>query len=511
MVSAYTGSQVRAAERPLLDRGEGPALMARAAHGLALVVLRELQRTGGAYGRRVAAVVGAGNNGGDALFALAEIARRGVRTAAVLAGRTAHAGGLAAFEVAGGRVTEELERADVVVDAVLGTGFSGEFRPPLPRPAGTVVACDLPSGVGADTGAAGPAVWRADVTVTFGALKTGLLVGRGRELAGRVEVVDIGLGPYLPEPDVRALDAAAAAALLPEPRDDWQKYSRGVLGLVAGSAEFPGAAVLSTAGALATGVGMVRLVAPEGVRRLVLATHPEIVGSEDARGRVQAWAVGPGIADDDGQRRALAVALGWGLPTVVDASALSALVDLLAVGRVPLGPEAELRLGEVQSGLAGEGTVTGEHIVLTPHAGELESLLANLSGADGPGRAEIEAQPLRWAREAARRIGVTVLLKGPATVAAAPDGTALVQGSGHPYLATAGSGDTLTGILGALLATATQSDPHRTVRPVELAALAAYIHQAAGQRAAEGGPFGAGELAAAVRKAVKDAQLMGPA
>lgn len=330
MVSAYTGTQVRAAERPLLARGDGPALMARAAHGLALVILRELQRTGGVYGRRVAAVVGKGNNGGDALFALAELARRGVRTTAVLAGHTCHVEGFAALEAAGGRVTEGLEPADVVVDAVLGTGFSGEFRPPLPRPSGRVVACDLPSGVDADTGAAGAAVWRADVTVTFGALKTGLLVGRGRALAGRVEVVDIGLGPHLPEPDVRSLDAAAAAALLPAPRDDWQKYSRGVLGLVAGSEDYPGAAVLSTAGALATGVGMVRLVAPDGVRRLVLAAHPEIVGSVEPRGRVQAWAVGPGIADDDGQRRALAVALGSGLPTVVDASGLEALLEFLA-------------------------------------------------------------------------------------------------------------------------------------------------------------------------------------
>ncbi|BCT77081.1 bifunctional NAD(P)H-hydrate repair enzyme [Sinomonas cyclohexanicum] len=503
MVSAYTGSQVRAAEGPLLDRGEGPALMARAAHGLALAILRELQRAGGVYGRRVAAVVGKGNNGGDALFALAELARRGVRTTAVLAGRTAHADGLAAFTAAGGRVTEGLEPADAVVDAVLGTGFSGEFRPPLPRPSGTVVACDLPSGVDADTGAAGAAVWRADVTVTFGALKTGLLVGRGRELAGRVEVVNIGLGPHLPEPDVRSLDAAEAAALLPEPRDDWQKYSRGVLGLVAGSEDFPGAAVLSTAGALATGVGMVRLVAPDAVRQLVLAAHPEIVGSPEPRGRVQAWAVGPGIADDGGQRRALAVALGSGLPTVVDASGLEALLEFLAADPGSRGSAAEPRLGEVLARLAEEGTVAGEHIVLTPHAGELESLLANfISGGDAPSRAAIEAQPLRWAREAARRIGVTVLLKGPATVAAAPDGTALVQGAGHPYLATAGSGDTLTGILGALLATAAHPDAPDAVRAVELAALAACIHQTVGRLAAEGGPFGAGALGGAVREAV---------
>ncbi|MDQ0258693.1 hydroxyethylthiazole kinase-like uncharacterized protein yjeF [Sinomonas atrocyanea] len=466
MTEAFTGTQVRAAETPLLKAGRGPELMARAAHGLALAVVRLIQREGGRVaGARVAALVGKGNNGGDALFALAELARRGARTTAVLTGGRAHPAGLEAFARAGGRTTERLEAADLVVDAVLGTGFSGEYAPPFPRPDALVVACDLPSGLDADTGAAGPGVWRADLTVTFGALKAGLLAGRGRALAGRVEVVDIGLGPHLPDPDVRSLDVAAAASLLPAPRDDWHKYSRGVLGLVAGSEPYPGAAVLATAGALATGVGMVRIVAPDAVRRLVLSAHPEVVGSSEPSGRVQAWAAGPGIADDAAQRRALAVALESGLPTVVDASALDVLPELL-------------------------GRVAGEHVVVTPHAGELERLLG------GPSREAIEAQPVRWAREAAGRLAVTVLLKGPATVCAAPDGAALVQGEGHPYLATAGSGDTLTGILGALLATA------QGLRPVEAAALAAFVHGMAGRVAAESGPFGAGALAPAVREAV---------
>lgn len=481
MTDAFTGTQVRAAEKPLLDAGRGPELMARAAHGLALAVVRLLQEERGRVGgASVAALVGKGNNGGDALFALAELARRGVRVTAVLAGGTAHAEGLAAFTAAGGRLTDRLEPADAVVDAVLGTGFSGDYAPPEPRPDALVVACDLPSGLDADTGAAGSEVWHADLTVTFGALKTGLLAGRGRMVAGRVEVVDIGLGPHLPEPDVRSLDAAAAAALLPAPRDDWHKYSRGVLGLVAGSEPYPGAAVLATAGALATGVGMVRIVAPDAVRHLVLAAHPEVVGSAEPSGRVQAWAAGPGIADDAAQRHALAVALESGLPAVVDASALDALPELLR---------------DHEAGMA------GEHLVVTPHAGELERLLGAArgeGGPEGPSRTDIEAEPVRWARRAAGQLGVTVLLKGPATVCAAPDGAAWVQGQGHPYLATAGSGDTLTGILGALLATL---DLERT-RPVEAAALAAFVHGAAGRVAAEGGPFGAGELAPAVREAL---------
>ncbi|WP_077489871.1 bifunctional ADP-dependent NAD(P)H-hydrate dehydratase/NAD(P)H-hydrate epimerase [Sinomonas mesophila] len=479
MIEVFTGAQVRAAERPLLDAGAGPALMARAAHGLAGAVVRELKRTRGrVYGARVAAVVGKGNNGGDALFALAGLARRGVRTTAVLAAGSAHPEGLAAFGRAGGRVTEELEAAEVVVDAVLGTGFSGDYRPVLERPDALVVACDVPSGLDADTGEAGKGVWRADVTVTFGAAKLGLLLGRGRELAGRVEVVDIGLGPHLPEPEARGLGPADAAALLPAPRDGWHKYSRGVLGIVAGSERYPGAAALATAAASAAGVGMVRLVAPDAVRMLVLAECPEIVGSPEPEGRVQGWAVGPGIADDAGQLLALEAALASGLPAVVDASGLEAL---------------------------GEGTALGEHVVLTPHAGELAALLGRL-WPDAPDRDAVEAEPLRWAREAAARMGVTVLLKGPTTVCAAPDGTAFVQPEGHPYLATAGSGDTLTGLLGALLATAgggAGTDDGGAPRPVELAAAAALVHGTAGRIAAEAGPFGANALAVAVREAVR--------
>ncbi|WP_430296573.1 bifunctional ADP-dependent NAD(P)H-hydrate dehydratase/NAD(P)H-hydrate epimerase [Sinomonas sp. B1-1] len=517
MITAYTGAQVRAAERPLLESGEGPALMARAAHGLALAVVSALRtRRGRVYGARVAALVGKGNNGGDALFALAELARRGARTTAVLTSGAAHTEGLAALRAAGGRVAEDLEPADVVIDAVLGTGFTGEFRAPAPRPDAFVIACDVPSGLNADTGAAGDGVWPADATVTFGALKTGLLVGRGKALAGAVEVVDIGLAPHLPAPDVTVLEPADAARLLPHPRPDWHKYSRGVLGLVAGSEAYPGAAVLATAGALATGVGMVRLVAPDAVRHLVLAAHPEVVGTRAPQGRVQAWAAGPGIADDDDQHHALHVALGSGLPAVVDASALEILGRMLAEEQGNRAHWEDARLGEVMVRLAEDRTVAGEHLVLTPHAGELAALLGTFAAGETdlepPERGEIEAAPLHWAREAAARLGVTVLLKGPATVCAAPDGTAFVQGQGHPFLATAGSGDTLTGILGALLATTgnAHTDTAHTdtaqgseaPRPVEVAALAALVHGFSGRVAAEDGPYGAGELAPAVRTAM---------
>jgi hydroxyethylthiazole kinase-like uncharacterized protein yjeF len=224
--------------------------------------------------------------------------------------------------------------------------------------------------------------------------------------------------------------------------------------------------VLATSAALAVGVGMVRFIGPESVRRAVLAAHPEVVASGTPEGRVQAWAVGPGIGDDGDQHRAFDVAQESGLPLVIDASALD---------RIP-GPRLNGRA------------------VLTPHAGELSHLLSRM-GIEAE-RAQIEEEPLRWARFAAEQVGATVLLKGPVTVCAAPDGTTYVQASGHPYLATAGSGDTLTGILGGLLATI----PH--ARPVQLAAAAALIHGHAGRIAAQAGPFGAGALAPAVRESV---------
>ncbi|MDQ4501896.1 NAD(P)H-hydrate dehydratase [Sinomonas sp. ASV322] len=474
MITAFTGSQIRDAERPLLERGRGSELMSRAAHGLCRVLVSELFRSKGRlYGASATAVVGKGNNGGDALFALAELAARGVRTTAVLASSSAHPEALAAFVARGGRVETRLRAADIVVDAVLGTGASRDYRAPFERPAGLVVACDLPSGVDADTGFASDAVWRADVTVTFGALKTGLLVGRGRALAGRVEVVDIGLGPHLFEPDAFILEPRDVAALLPTARDDWHKYVRGVLGIVAGSEQYPGAAVLTAAAALSTGVGMVRHVGPPRVRDGVLAALPEVVASDSVEGRVQAWAIGPGIADDAAQHRAFDVAVQSGLPVVIDASGLE---------RIP-GPRL------------------GGRAVLTPHAGELARMLTR-AGVDVE-REDIEARPIRWARFAAERLGATILLKGPATVCAAPDATVCVQSSAHPYLATAGSGDTLTGVLGALLATVPEA------RPVHLAAAASVIHGLAGRLAAEEGPFGAGELSRAVRRVV--ARLTAPA
>lgn len=505
MITAYTGTQVRAAEEPLLAAGRGDGLMQRAAHGLAAAVVRELHSRGARlYGASVVVLAGKGNNGGDGLYAAAFLAARGMRTTTVLTGDSAHPGGLGAFEHAGGRVrrlTEaalpelaaEAARADVVIDAVLGTGAKGGLRGSAAdfvrrlaslRTAdgghGFVVACDLPSGVDADTGEAAEPVLHADLTVTFGGAKTGLLADPGADYAGRVLVVPIGIEEYLPEPVLRRLEDADMAGLLPHPARRAQKYSRGVLGVVAGSEDYPGAAVLACRGALAAGVGMVRYLGPPEVAHLVRQSCPEVVCSTGSvsENRVQAWLVGSGMGPQDHEQLARARdALTSGLPVVADAGALPALPDTLP-----------------------------PHVVLTPHAGELASLFQRLGG--GEDRDAVEAGTLAAVRRATDRTGATVLLKGATTLVASPSGQAFSQADGTPWLATAGSGDVLAGVIGALLAQAgSDVEPFRE-RGIEgdgrwavLAALGAALHGRAGTAAsasAAGGPITAGRIADAL-------------
>lgn len=501
MISAYTGTQVRAAEEPLLAAGLGDVLMQRAAHGLANVVITELRSRGKRlYGCRVVVLIGKGNNGGDGLYAAAFLAARGMRTTAVLTSGSAHTEALAAFQRAGG-CTEDLTaaalgglaaeaaRADVVIDAVLGTGAKGGLRGSAAelieailearRAAGEglVVACDLPSGVDADTGEVAGPVMSADLTVTFGAAKSGLLVDPGADYAGRVHVVPIGIEDNFPPPALRRLEDDDISTLLPRPARRAHKYSRGVLGVVAGSTQYPGAAVLACRGALAAGVGMVRYLGPPDVADLVRQSCPEVVCSTGsvADNRVQAWLVGSGMGPDDHDQLTRARdAVESGLPTVADAGALPALPDRLA-----------------------------PHVVLTPHAGELASLLQRLGGTED--REAVEAATLSAARDAAARTGATVLLKGAVTLVAAPSGHVYSQSDGTPWLATAGSGDVLAGIIGALLAQA-GDDVERfrflqadgDARWAAIAALGAALHGKAGRSASDAraaGPITAGVIA----------------
>ncbi|MFV9634185.1 NAD(P)H-hydrate dehydratase [Mycobacterium neumannii] len=448
----YTADQIREAEAPLLASLPDGALMRRAANGLAVAIARELVlRTGGISGRRICAVVGSGDNGGDALWAATFLRRRGAGAAAILLNpdRT-HSKALAAFTAAGGRVVGSVPAGtDLVIDGVVGIAGSGPLRPNAAEVFATVdeagvpvVAVDTPSGIDVQTGvAAGPHV-RAALTVTFGGLKPVHALGE----CGHVELIDIGL--QLPASDMVSFDAADVAARWPVPGPTDDKYTQGVTGILAGSAIYPGAAVLCTGAAVAATSGMVRYAGSAGQQ--VLSQWPEVIAAPNASasGRVQAWAVGPGLGTDDTGAAALWFALDSGLPVVVDADGLTILA-------------------------AHPDLVDGREVatVLTPHAGEFARLAGSPPGDDRVGAA----------RRLADRLGVTVLLKGNVTVIAEPGDPVYLNPAGQSWAATAGSGDVLTGVIGALLAAGLPAG--------EAAAAAAFVHaRAANLAASDPGP-----------------------
>jgi ADP-dependent NAD(P)H-hydrate dehydratase / NAD(P)H-hydrate epimerase len=448
----YSADAIREAEAPLLASLPDGALMARAAYGLATAIIAELiARTGGVAGRRVCAVVGSGDNGGDALWAATFLLRRGAAADAILLkpDRT-HQKGLAAFRKAGGRIVDRVAATtDLVIDGVVGISGSGPLRPDaaavfeaVDANAIPVVAVDIPSGIDGATGAiTGPAV-HAALTVTFGGLKPVHALAD----CGRVTLIDIGLD--LPATDVIGFDAADVAARWPVPGPHDDKYTQGVTGVMAGSSTYPGAAVLCTGAAVAATSGMVRYTG--SAHSDVLAHWPEVIASPTpaAAGRVQSWVVGPGLGTDETGAAALWFALETDLPVLIDADGLTILAahpDLLAARRAPT--------------------------VLTPHAGEF----ARLAGAP-PGDDRVGAT-----RRLADALGATVLLKGNVTVVADPGGPVYLNPAGQSWAATAGSGDLLSGMIGALLAAG--------LPPCEAAAAAAFVHaRAAELSAADPGP-----------------------
>lgn len=494
MLRAYRSSEVAAAEKPLLDAGV--PLMERAAFAVATIAARELKNRGhNVTGSRILILAGGGDNGGDALYAGAYLAKRGADVEILRASDRVHEASFEAAVAAGCEIVSPGEESIVRAARAAGLWIDGlagiGIRPPLREPlAGLVsllnsermsapdepivIAVDCPTGIGVDDGAISGPVLEAELTVTMGVPKPGLLAPPSSRYCGRVEVADIGL-TLTESPAVATLGAGDVADVLRVPDTTDHKYTRGVVLLGTGSAEFPGAAVLTTGGALGGGAGMVRLDSPE-TATLVLRRYPEIVLG---MGRAQATVLGSGVpvTDVDRLRAPLDRALEEKYPVVLDAGALALLKD----GYADL-PST---------------------VVLTPHAGELAELLS--ARGEGLTRSDIEDAPIRAVRLAAAVTGATIVLKGGTDLIAGPDGPVYAQPAKSHWRATAGAGDVYAGLLGAMLASVGEEFA-RAGRgyghPAVIAAAASWIHAEA---ADSDGPIRASMIADRIPSAIAKA------
>ena len=460
---------------------------------------------GGTYGRRAVVVCGKGNNGGDGLVAGRHLARWGVRVAVVAvealadlrepaatnASRLDEAPSIRVLPFSAATLARELERADVTIDSIFGMGFRGipedewadaiagvnaSFAP--------VVAVDIPSGVSGATGAVEGDAVRADLTVTFGAAKVGSVVLPGAEFAGVVRVADIGFPEDLVRPDTFLMEPGDVAAILPERPIDTHKRATGVLLVVAGSRGMTGAVRLIAEAAGRIGAGLVQVAVPEGILSTV---QTELVESTFLPlPQTSAGTIGPASVDIVLERLAGvdALAIGPGLSTNEETAGF--VRDLVRACPVPLVLDADGL--NAFAGSAYELADRKADAVLTPHAGEF----ARLSGVTAR---ELADDRLRHVRALAATSGGVVLLKGSRTLVATSDGIVRVNPTGGPVLATAGSGDVLTGVIGGLLA--------RGLDPVDAASAGAYVHGLAGILA--GRSLGEGTLASDIAAHVPDA------
>jgi NAD(P)H-hydrate epimerase len=480
---------------------DADVLMERAGRAVARAVL---DLTGGAYGRRVVVVCGKGNNGGDGYVAARALARAGAHVtvhaveppeelrepAASNARRVREETDVAVRAFSPARLARDLAWADVAVDAIFGTGFRGlpedEWAAAIEElnaSATPVVAVDIPSGVEGASGAVRGAAVVADLTVTFGAAKLGAVLLPGAELAGDVRVVDIGFPPELVDAHAWLTEPSDVAEVWPSRSADLHKRASGVLVVVAGSRAMTGAPALIARAAGRIGVGLVIVAAPGSALAGVRASMIEAVTvplEETDEGIVAPEAV-PAIAG--ALERADALAIGPGLST----DAAPAVREVLTTSPVPLVVDAD-----ALNAFAGDAAALADRkaaAVLTPHAGEFGRLTGLRSG-------EIRADPLTHVHALAATTGAVTLLKGTRTVIADPAGTVRINPTGSPVLATAGTGDVLTGVIGGLLA--------RGLTPFDAAAAGAYVHGLAGTlagRAADEGTL-AGDVIADLPEAV---------
>ena len=448
MQPVLTPLEMTAADQHAIATGTPEeVLVERAGRAVARHARRML---GGTYGRRVTVMAGKGNNGADGRVAARLLRSWGVGVDELLVTQ----------EVDPADMERALARSDLVIDAMFGTGFRGRLEGTAAMAARAtdassvpVLAVDIPSGVDGATGAVADAAVRADETICFAAYKPGLLFEPGSSYAGRIRVTDIGIGVA---GGSRLAVFEGPDLTLPAPGAASHKWSSGCL-VVGGSSGMVGAPLLAGTAALRCGAGMVVCAVPGAAaaaqvsgRELVaraLAATPDGALAEDAAAavlkdvsRFRALAIGPGLGRDaETQAAVRRIVAEADLPVVIDADALNAIAVDPSVLRAR--DAAGLPLA-----------------VLTPHAGEYERLAGSPVGDDR----------VAAARDLAARLRAIVLLKGPGTVVAAPDGHAIVNRTGGPALATAGTGDVLTGVIAGLLA--------QGVPPFDAAATGAYVH-----------------------------------
>jgi len=491
MVPVLTAAEMREADRSTIEAIglPGAVLMENAGAAVATAVLA---RCPGA--RHPVVVCGKGNNGGDGFVVARRLHERGAL--AILVGRRDEVKGdarlhLEAYERSGGVVLEvggegasstleeRLSGADVVIDALLGTGLDQEPRGPArgaiaairgARDRGAIViAVDLPSGVPSDTGEVSWATVSADVTVTFASPKLGQVLPPACDRIGELIVADIGIPPSCLEATgarVGLIEAPDAAyAFLPRPPSS-HKGTFGHVLVVAGSVGKTGAAVLASSAALRGGAGLVTLAAPEPALALMPGLRPEVMTEPLAAtpsGAISKRALDRALALAESRD---AVVLGPGLG--LDGETRDFVRELVARCTRPIVVDAD---GLNALGMIGGGeqpAASARAMVLTPHPGEMARLM-------GVSVADVQARRLEMARALAQRSGAHVVLKGQRTLVVEPSGRVAVNPTGNPGMATAGTGDVLAGLLGALLA---RHDPwHSSVAAV-------FVHGRAGDLAA---------------------------
>jgi NAD(P)H-hydrate epimerase len=475
----YAAEEMRAVDKWAIEEQGVPSLdlMERAGIGLARITT-ELAEPG----KPIRIVVGKGNNGGDGLVVARLLRDEGREVDVLITGDTADLKGDARANLArlpGAQPipfgAEKLEGSGAIVDAMLGTGFEGEPREPIKSAIEAinavdcpVIACDVPSGVNASTGEVEGEAVRADATGTFHGAKIGLYVAAGTFHSGDNRVVEIGIPRGAPQPQQAGLITPRVRELVPHRPRDGSKFKSGVVVIAGGSRGLTGAPTMVALAAQRTGAGYVQVAVPQSAEqslelRLLEAMTKGMPESDegmhiadgaaavaDMAERAGAVVLGPGLGKGDGPTAfAQALVQATDKPLVVDADGLNAFA------------------GEIER-LAERDHPT----VLTPHAGEL----GRLFGVDS---AEIERRRLHHATEAARRSGCVVLLKGDDTIVAQPgegEPTAISPGA-TPALATAGTGDVLSGIIGALLS--------KGLTAFEAAAAGTLIHAHAGIEAAK--------------------------